>query len=270
MSGRFGPRFARFVPRFSFIRKYPATTLCVLASAAHFVDTSLFSIYRVTGPSMSPTLSPDAHTTGERDVVLFRKDIGYLEDEAMEEPAWTQWLRNIDPKWKLQRGMIVCFWAPHNPELMATKRVVALEGDVIQPLRWPHNINDLTEEELKSSRKKRSQRRQELLANHIESMRKAEAEERKEERRVPDPVMVPFGHVWVEGDNEEKGRSRDSNDFGPLSKSMIVGVAERIVLPRRRAGKMKWEADGWERRVGHRLKKRHADKVEVPEEWVMH
>lgn len=39
-------------------------------------------------------------------------------------------------------------------------------------------------------------------------------------------VVVPFGHVWVEGDNWR--RSYDSCDFGPVSKSLIDGKAVRV------------------------------------------
>ena len=33
--------------------------------------------------------------------------------------------------------------------------------------------------------------------------------------------MVPCGHVWLEGDN--KGRSRDSRDFGPVPYGLLRG-----------------------------------------------
>ncbi|KAF2261317.1 LexA/Signal peptidase, partial [Lojkania enalia] len=39
-------------------------------------------------------------------------------------------------------------------------------------------------------------------------------------------VVVPYGHVWVEGDNWRK--SFDSNDFGPISKALIDGKATRV------------------------------------------
>ncbi|KAL8103480.1 mitochondrial ATP-independent inner membrane protease subunit 1a-like [Apium graveolens] len=42
-------------------------------------------------------------------------------------------------------------------------------------------------------------------------------------------VVVPKGHVWIEGDN--KYMSRDSKDFGPVPYGMIVGRIFWKVLP---------------------------------------
>ena len=42
-------------------------------------------------------------------------------------------------------------------------------------------------------------------------------------------VVVPPGHVWIEGDN--KDQSRDSRDFGPMSLQMIDGIARVKVWP---------------------------------------
>ncbi|KAF2108817.1 peptidase S24/S26A/S26B/S26C, partial [Lophiotrema nucula] len=39
-------------------------------------------------------------------------------------------------------------------------------------------------------------------------------------------VVVPAGHVWVEGDNSR--RSYDSCDFGPVSKALIDGKATKV------------------------------------------
>lgn len=39
--------------------------------------------------------------------------------------------------------------------------------------------------------------------------------------------VVPPGHIWVEGDNVSK--SRDSNHYGPVSKSLIEGRAVAVV-----------------------------------------
>ncbi|KAF2502895.1 LexA/Signal peptidase, partial [Lophium mytilinum] len=36
-------------------------------------------------------------------------------------------------------------------------------------------------------------------------------------------IVVPHNHIWVEGDNWTA--SRDSNDFGPISKAMVDGKA---------------------------------------------
>ncbi|KAL0486688.1 mitochondrial inner membrane protease subunit 1 [Acrasis kona] len=45
-----------------------------------------------------------------------------------------------------------------------------------------------------------------------------------------DPVTIPKGYCWVEGDNEKS--STDSNFYGPVPVALIQGYAEFIVYPR--------------------------------------
>ena len=47
---------------------------------------------------------------------------------------------------------------------------------------------------------------------------------------------VPADCVWVEGDNKDK--SEDSRDYGPLSKRLLVGKVERILWPPSRWGRI--------------------------------
>ena len=122
-----------------------ATLLPVIIFARDHVANT----YTVVGPSMQPLLSPDYAATGAADTVLASK--------------WR-------PHANLRRGMVVGFWAPHAPDRIAIKRVVALEGDAVR----------------------------------VRSRYPAVGE-----------VMVPPGHVWVEG--EDGFKSFDSNDFGPVS-----------------------------------------------------
>lgn len=42
------------------------------------------------------------------------------------------------------------------------------------------------------------------------------------------PVQVPFGHVWVEGDNSEN--SIDSNNYGPVPIGMLIGHVSHVIL----------------------------------------
>lgn len=93
---------------------------------------------------------------------------------------------------EIQRGMVVVFWAPHaSPELggrLAVKRVIAVAGDRVVPL--PGWTGS--------------------------------AEESRE------GVTVPYGHVWVEGDANDRTKSVDSNWYGPISANLIVGVAQAV------------------------------------------
>lgn len=56
--------------------------------------------------------------------------------------------------------------------------------------------------------------------------------------------IVPFNHVWLEGDAEDPRRSLDSNTYGPVSISLITGRVVAVLAPRRRwLNWMDWEAD---------------------------
>ena len=133
----------------------PSGVIVGLAGLVALQD-GFFEIASVKGPSMSPTLSPAFHETGARDLVLLSK--------------WTL-------KWnaKLERGQIVGFRPPHNPDKVSIKRIIALEGDIVFP-----------------------------------QVRQAPSQRYPEQE-----VVVPKGHVWVEGDNWRL--TKDSNDYGPVS-----------------------------------------------------
>ncbi|KAL4865068.1 hypothetical protein BDV12DRAFT_211279 [Aspergillus spectabilis] len=57
--------------------------------------------------------------------------------------------------------------------------------------------------------------------------------------------IVPFNHVWVEGDVQDPRKSLDSNTYGPVSISLISGRAIAVVSPRFRW--LDWTS--WERGV---------------------
>ncbi|KAI5300053.1 hypothetical protein KEM56_002770 [Ascosphaera pollenicola] len=70
-----------------------------------------FQAINVTGGSMTPTLNPDyAQTHTERDVLL---------------------IRSYSPAVELERGMIVTFPSPSDPNRVTVKRVIALPGDEV-------------------------------------------------------------------------------------------------------------------------------------------
>lgn len=46
--------------------------------------------------------------------------------------------------------------------------------------------------------------------------------------------IVPFNHVWLEGDAEDPRRSLDSNTYGPVSISLITGRVIGVLGPRTR------------------------------------
>ena len=44
--------------------------------------------------------------------------------------------------------------------------------------------------------------------------------------------IVPFNHVWVEGDTDNPAKSLDSNTYGPISINLILGRVEAVLWPR--------------------------------------
>ncbi|KAL4931052.1 putative mitochondrial inner membrane protease subunit Imp2 [Aspergillus undulatus] len=57
-----------------------------------------------------------------------------------------------------------------------------------------------------------------------------------------DSQIVPWNHVWVEGDAADPHKSLDSNTYGPVSISLISGRVTAVLYPRFRW--LDWQ--GWE------------------------
>lgn len=169
----------------------------VAGTATIFVRESFCDVTEINGKSMAPTLSPNVTSTGAKDVVFWRKHL---------------------PTRNLHRGDVVLFCAPHNPEGISTKRVVALAGDTVRldPRRRPADSQN--------GRTSASGRRWDMM--YAQNGGKVE---------------VPQGHVWVEGDNWR--HTLDSNTYGPISRSLIIGKAVSIVRPFRQFGQTPWK--GW-------------------------
>ena len=62
--------------------------------------------------------------------------------------------------------------------------------------------------------------------------------------RTPYPFpkeVVPYGHVWVEGENPDGRKSLDSNTYGPVGKNLIVGQLKAVVWPWSQANWIRWQ-----------------------------
>jgi Signal peptidase, peptidase S26 len=46
----------------------------------------------------------------------------------------------------------------------------------------------------------------------------------------PEPVIIPWNHLWLEGDVEDRELSLDSNYFGPVSANLVIGTVA-VTLP---------------------------------------
>jgi len=142
-----------------------------------------------------------------------------------DKVLWRKWRVLRD----LKRGDVVHFDNPCYPDRFAVKRVIALEGDTVM----------------------------------LDSKRRpawrdgSEAPEAASWDAWKGRVRVPAGHVWVEGDN--RARSKDSNYYGPISKSLINGRAVAVVWPSARFMARPWE--------GFQSRTKVVEGKEVPD-WV--
>jgi signal peptidase I len=154
-------------------------------------------------------------------------------------------------KSNLERGMVVLFQVPYNPERGVVKRIVGLEGDIVVPAPEGSGAN------WRDRRRMRSRWQEGNEMDDISSGRWIEGDvEDGAETIAKAGVLVPYGHVWVEGVNQ--AATVDSNDYGPISKSLITGVATRIIWPLGRS--MAWE-QSWEDDCHGRVFKKDVDGV---------
>lgn len=116
--------------------------------------------------------------------------------------------------------MVVVFFTPYERERQAVKRIVALEGDVVVPVGVGGN-----------GRRRKIQWDEQSGMDDLCSGRWVEFSTVDEEggKQRKGGVRVPYGHVWLEGVNQ--AASVDSNELGPISKSLIIGVATGVVYP---------------------------------------
>ncbi|USP75415.1 uncharacterized protein yc1106_02689 [Curvularia clavata] len=168
-----------------------------------FLRDHYFELQHVRGSSMAPTLSADAHETGREDYVIVRP---FLERSKGRKGEQGNGLG-------IERGDVVTFWKPHKPSEMGIKRVVAIEGDTVYPTRG-YALDTV----LRASR----------MQGFPDGFAEADADSvvPGSQQQELGKVVVPYGHVWIEGDNWRK--SLDSNDFGPISKGLIQGKAVKV------------------------------------------
>lgn len=46
-----------------------------------------------------------------------------------------------------------------------------------------------------------------------------------------EPIVIPFNHIWVEGDANSRDKSVDSNWYGPISLNLVIGSAKILMTP---------------------------------------
>lgn len=129
----------------------------------------------------------------------------------------------------ISRGDIIVAKNPNNPRQFICKRVIALPGDKVvtqssfhpfvgathstsmQPNKTPENTSSKTPDI--STRP--------IDYEHIEHLEDAHLETGALTQRVfrSNVIVVPRGHVWIEGDNA--ANSMDSRQYGPIPLGLI-------------------------------------------------
>jgi signal peptidase I len=118
---------------------------------------------------------------------------------------------------EIQRGDIVVFKSPRNPDLEYIKRVIGLPGDAVRISSGTVYVNEKQLDEPYISDK----------TNLWEGGFISENE----------TVIVPTGKIWVMGDN--RPRSSDSRDFGPVEITSLIGHVFYRYFPPERMGVIK-------------------------------
>ena len=163
-----------------------------LAAVFFFVVQAVLQNYQVLGQSMEPNLHSGQHVIVNKaaymslDVDRLSKFIPFYEvDEESELHLFGE----------PERGDVVVIRSPQELAKRLVKRIVALPGDSLQIEDGILKING------------RSISEPYVLGS----------------TRDRDKSTIPEGHYFVLGDN--RSRSNDSNSFGPVHESQIVGKA---------------------------------------------
>ena len=190
-----------------------------------WVTDSFYSLHRVKGESMDPALM-------DGDVILVRRsDIIPWRSKQQDEATIREYNRsrssadennNVtattikDSKERQRIRQIDASWGCHHQEslIYTPSAPLMLAGDVAifaspnyYPVRYAvKRIDSTGQHRIRSA----------------DALRNVET--------------VPADCVWVEGDNKDK--SEDSRDYGPLSKRLLVGKVERILWPPSKWGRM--------------------------------
>jgi signal peptidase I len=156
--------------------------LLVSAAASVLIITFLYQPVRVEGTSMLPRLE-------DQDRLFINKFVYHFTS--------------------IERGDVVVFHYPRDPEKSYIKRVIALPGDRLRISQGTVLLNGVA-----------------LRENYV-------PEEFKDSRSYAE-IVVPEGMFFMMGDH--RSISSDSREFGPVERSLIYGKAVFVYWPARDAG----------------------------------
>lgn len=114
----------------------------------------------------------------------------------------------------IERGDVIVFKSPQNPDIEYIKRVIGLPGDSVLIKEGHVYLNN-----------------KELVENYVKTeTNPSEGGIVKENQ----PVYIPQDYLFVMGDNRRE--SSDSRVFGPIKKTSIVGVVFYRYFPSDKVG----------------------------------
>ena len=177
-SPRIGEKLSAPLPPF-----FPTAVLSLqIAVTLHFIGTDIIGVVGCTGSSMLPTLHQGDW--------LLTSPLPYCRFGSR---------RKRRPK----RGDLIFAASPMDPSIMVSKRVIGVEGDLIEVdprLEQRTSLYGIEENEKEKG-----------TASHGSIRYKGTGEW----------VRIPKGYVWLAGDN--MSNSNDSRSYGPIPVAMIKG-----------------------------------------------
>ena len=186
----------RFMPRWLRKRTFLRSSIFSFVVTAPI---TLFALYhfplaaqRVTGPSMQPTINSGCESDHDASysptwVLVQKFGPNSIRDLNKRSREHKQAAGQETVTTKHNRGDLVVYQTPHDPEKIAVKRIVAVAGDTVVPMQgYPGG---------------------------------------------QEPVVIPFNHLWVEGDVNDRKKSVDSNYFGPISRALVKGQVTFLWSP---------------------------------------
>lgn len=143
-----------------------------------------------------------------------------------------------------KKGDIVTLYSPSDPNLLITKRILALGGDTVR--LWVPRGMDLTPAPLQDEDEGVTSLAYTNIYHHALRALASETEEHASGAWLT--ITIPPHHAWIEGDASAlqpwtasalraEAKSRDSREFGPVPLSLVRSRVEWIVWPLSRFGR---------------------------------
>lgn len=191
------------------------TTLFLAVLCALFVRNYLMTAYKVPTGSMQPTLKPGDF--------IFCSRLSY---GLMIPFVGKKWGHEIP-----ERGDLVVFSYPNQPQVTYVKRVIGLPGDRIQIIRGRLHINEEALEYELLPKASQDNPNAELFDIFKESFGASHWRvifQKSAENNNFGPLVIPPGEVFLLGDNRDA--SDDSRYWGTVPTSQIIGKVALIWL----------------------------------------